>query len=166
MNKTDFKNKLKGVITSAKNQRDNIQELIVAGIEQYEDSGRTTFLSDLLSQTVAVKSLPTVTIKDFIKEHTDLAYRKNKAGEYMFVRADKEAEKVVKLVEVKWYDWKKAKHNNVKEVDHTKLAIKHLKHINNGTHSLQYMSSVLIEAGFTTDQLLKMVDSLSLKQVA
>lgn len=166
MNKTDFKNKLKGVITSAKNQRDNIQELIVAGIEQYEDSGRTTFLSDLLAQTVAVKSLPTVTIKDFIKEHTDLAYRKNKAGEYMFVRADKEAEKVVKLVEVKWYDWKKAKHNNVKEVDHAKLAIKHLKHVNDGTHSLKYMANVLIEAGFTTDQLLNMVDSLSLKQVA
>lgn len=163
MNKTDFKNKLKGVITSAKNQRDNIQELIVAGIEQYEDSGRTTFLSDLLAQTVAVKSLPTVTIKDFIKEHTDLAYRKNKAGEYMFVRADKEAEKVVKLVEVKWYDWKKAKHNNVKDVDHAKLAIKHLKHVNNGTHSLQYMTNVLIESGFTTDQLLKMVDSLQLK---
>jgi hypothetical protein len=165
MNKTDFKNKLKGVITSAKNQRDNIQELIVAGIEQYEDSGRTTFLSDLLAQTVAVKSLPTVTIKDFIKEHTDLAYRKNKAGEYMFVRADKEAEKVVKLVEVKWYDWKKAKHNNVKEVDHKKLAIKHLKAINDGKHSAKYLMETLVESGFTTSQLLKMIDSVSLQAV-
>ena len=165
MNKTDFKNKLKGVITSAKNQRDNIQELIVAGIDQYAESGRTTYLSDLLAQTVAVKSLPTVTIKDFIKEHTDLKYAKNKSGEHQFIRANKDADKQADIPTINWYDWKKAKHNNVKEVDHAKLAIKHLKHVNNGTHSFQYMANVLIEAGFTTDQLLKMVDSVSLTEV-
>ena len=165
MNKTDFKNKLQGVITSAKNQRDNIQQLIVAGIEQYAESGRTTYLSDLLGQTVAVKSLPTVTIKDFIKEHTDLKYTKNRAGEYQFIRANKDNDKLAAIPTINWYDWKKAKHNNVREVDHAKLAIKHLKAVNDGTHSMQYLANVLIESGFTTDQLLKMVDSVSLTAV-
>ena len=160
-----FKSKLSGVIKSASNMRDNIQELIVSGITQYDVDGDTYQLSLMLEQTVAVKSLPTVTIKDFIKEHTDLKYSKNKAGEYQFVRADKSAVKVANIPDINWYDWKKAKHNNVKEVDHKALAIKHLKAVNNGTHSMQYLANVLIESGFTTDQLLKMVDSVSLSSV-
>lgn len=159
-----FKTRLSSFIKSSKTQRDNLDWLIHAGIVQYAYCGRTTYLSNLLNESVAVKSLPTVTIKDFIKEHTDLKVKTDsKTGEMTFVRASKDEAKVATIPNFKWYEWKKAKHNDVKEVDHAKLAIKHLKHINNGTHSLKYMASVLIESGFTTDQLLKMVDSVSLK---
>lgn len=161
-----FKSTLNNELINAKSMRDTFQTLIVSGLEQYLVDGDTYQLTLLISRSVKVKSLPTVTMKDFIKEHTDLKYSKNKAGEYQFIRADKSKEKVCNMPTVTWYDWKKAKHNNVKEVDHAKLAIKHLKHVNDGTHSLKYMANVLIEAGFTTDQLLNMVDSLSLKQVA
>lgn len=164
MSKSVFTKKLNSFLKSAKNQRDQMQWLIEAGVWQYADSGRTTYLSDLLNESVKVKSLPTVTIKDFIKEHTDLKIKTDSKTELMtFIRADKEQPKVATIPSYTWYDWKKAKHNDVKEVDHSKLAIKHLKALNDGTHSFQYLANVLIESGFSTDQLLKMVDSVSLK---
>lgn len=159
-----FNSRLSNFIKSSKTQRDNLDWLIHAGIVQYAYHGRTNYLSNLLNESVAVKSLPTVTIKDFIKEHTDLKVKTDsKTGLMTFVRANKEDSKKAIIPSFKWYEWKKAKHNDVKEVDHAKLAIKHLKAINDGTHSFQYMASVLVESGFTTDQLLKMVDALSLK---
>jgi hypothetical protein len=115
-----FKLKLNGFIKSSLNQRDNCQQLIVEGIAQYKDCGNTSRLTMFLNESVVVKSIPTVTIKDFIKEHTDLVYKPNKAGDYQFVRADKNAEKKAELPTDKWYDWKKAKHNAVKEKDYVK----------------------------------------------
>ena len=115
-----YATKLLGFIKSHTTQRDNCQELIVEGIRQYKESGRTTRLSLFLEKSVAVKSIPTVTIKDFIKEHTDLAYKANKAGDHQFVRADKNADKQADLPEINWYDWKKSKHNAVKEKDYVK----------------------------------------------
>lgn len=116
-----YRAKLTGFIKSQTTQRDNCQELIVEGIRQYKDSGRATRLTMLLTESVAVKSIPTVTIKDFIKEHTDLAFRKmDKSEEYQFVRSDKKADKKAELPEINWYDWKKSKHNSVKEKDYVK----------------------------------------------
>ena len=115
-----YRTKLTGFIKSSTTQRDNCQELIVEGIRQYKESGRTTRLTMFLNESVTVKSIPTVTIKDFIKEHTDLAYKANKAGDHQFVRADKNADKQADLPEINWYDWKKSKHNAVKEKDYVK----------------------------------------------
>lgn len=120
MTDAKYKQVLTGFIKSHTTQRDNCQALIVEGIRQYKDSGRTTRLSLFLEKSVVVKSIPTVTIKDFIKEHTDLAYKPNKAGDYQFVRADKNADKKANIPEEMWYDWKKSKHNAVKEKDYVK----------------------------------------------
>lgn len=161
--KNVFKNKLSNFIRSAKNQRESLQWLIEAGIWQYADSGRTSYLSDLLNESVKVKSLPTVTIKDFIKEYTDLKIKTdNKTGLMTFVRANKDAQKKAVIPNFPWYEWKKAKHNDVKEVDHKKLAIKHLSAINDGTHSAKYLANVFIESGFTTSQLENILLSLQI----
>lgn len=162
----NFKQKLSNFIINAKSQREDLQELIVMALEHFEKTADCVYLTMLMDRTVAVKSIPTVTIKDYIKEHAPVRYVANKEKKHVFT-VDKDSKVELNASPtVTWYDWKKAKHNNVKEVDHAKLAIKHLKHVNDGTHSLKYMANVLIEAGFTTDQLLNMVDSLSLKQVA
>lgn len=166
MNKKQFNSKLNGVITSALNQRDNIQLLIVAGIEQYAESGRTTYLSDMLSRTVAVKSLPTVTIKDFIKEHTDLKYSKNKAGEHQFLRADKNADKLAVTPSEAWYDWKKAKHNNVAEVDYKKRIKNDVKKAIESGVDKQAIVNALIDGGLTTSDLLKLASTTHLSVAA
>jgi hypothetical protein len=160
-----FKSKLNNFIINASSQREELQELIHMALDHLQEKDDTVYLTMLLNRSVKVKSLPTVTIKDYIKAHAPVKYTKNKTGEYTF-KQDKNSKSILNVRPSEtWYDWKKAKHNNVKDVDHTKLAIKHLKAVNNGTHSMQYLASVLIESGFTTDQLLKMVDSVSLAEV-
>lgn len=162
-----FKTKLNSFITNATSQREELQELIHLALDHLKEKDDTGYLTMLLNRSVAVKSLPTVTIKDYIKANAPVKYTKDKAGNHVFSQ-DKKSESVLTVRPTEtWYDWKKAKHNDVKETDHKKLAVKHLKAINNGTHSLSYMMEVLVEGGFTTKQLMSMVDSLdSLKLAA
>ena len=157
--------KLKGFIKSSTTQRDNCQELIVEGIHQYIETGRTARLSAFLAESVAVRSIPTVTIKDFIKEHTNLKYAKNKAGEYMFLK-DSKSTVVNVLPSTLWYDWKKAKHNNVKDVDYCKRLTNDVKKaIEKGT-SQQDMFNALVAGGLSTSQLLKLIDGMDSLQLA
>lgn len=152
-----YNTKLNAFIKSSTTQRDNCQVLIVQGIQQYIDSGRTTRLSMFLSKSVAVKSIPTVTIKDFIKEHTNLKYAKNKAGEYMFLK-DTASEAVNVLPTTNWYDWTKAKHNNVKDIDYAKRLTNDVKKaIEKGT-APQDLFNALLDGGLSTKHLLNMID--------
>jgi hypothetical protein len=152
--------KLNAFIKSSTTQRDNCQVLIVEGIQQYIDSGRTTRLSTFLSKSVAVKSIPTVTIKDFIKSYTNLKYSKNKVGEMMFLKDDKN-DTVSTLPTEMWYDWKKAKHNDVKEVDYAKRLTNDVKKaLEKGTNP-QDLLAALLDGGLTTKQLLNMIDTNS-----
>jgi hypothetical protein len=160
-NMTDkqYNTKLNAFIKSSTTQRDNCQVLIVEGIQQYIDNGRTTRLSTFLSKSVAVKSIPTVTIKDFIKEHTNLKYAKNKAGEYMFIK-DGKSTNANTLPTINWYDWKKAKHNKVKEVDYCKrLTTDVKKALEKGT-SKQDMLNAVLAGGLTTKDILNLIDSI------
>ena len=151
-----YRTKLTGFIKSHTTQRDNCQELIVEGIRQYKESGRTTRLTMFLNESVTVKSLPTVTIKDFIKEHTDLAYRKmDKSDEYQFVRADKKVDKKADLPEINWYDWKKSKHNAVKEKDYVKATADNFKQALKHGISKSQLISGLLGAGLTINDVLE-----------
>lgn len=161
-----FKSTLNNELINAKSMRDTFQTLIESGLDQYLVDGDTYQLTLLINSSVRVKSLPTVTMKDYIKEHTDLKYAKNKAGEYQFIRADKAKEKVCTMPTETWYDWKKAKHNDVKETDHRGLAIKHVKKLMETPHSFKYKAELLIDMGFSTNDLMNMIDSLQLKEVA
>ena len=152
--------KLSAFIKSSTTQRDNCQVLIVEGIQQYMDSGRTTRLSTFLNKSVAVKSIPTVTIKDFIKSYTNLKYAKNKAGEMMFLKDDKSTT-VSTLPTEMWYDWKKAKHNDVKEIDYTKRLTNDVKKALEKGTAPQDLLAALLDGGLTTKQLLNMIDTNS-----
>ena len=152
--------KLSAFIKSSTTQRDNCQVLIVEGIQQYLDSGRTTRLSTFLAKSVAVKSIPTVTIKDFIKSYTNLKYSKNKAGEMMFLKDDKN-ETISSLPTEMWYDWKKAKHNDVKEIDYTKRLTNDVKKALEKGTAPQDLLAALLDGGLTTKQLLNMIDTNS-----
>lgn len=161
-----FKSKLNNFIINATSQREELQELIHMALDHLAEKNDPVYLTMLLNRSVKVKSLPSVTIKDYIKAHAPVKYAKNTSGDYIFIQ-DKKSESVLTVRPTEtWYDWKKAKHNNVHETDHKKLAVKHLKAINNGTHSLSYMMEVLVEGGFTTEQLMNMIDSIDNLQLA
>lgn len=107
----NFNAKLSGLINSAKTQRDNLQALIVFGLLQYRDHGNTTFLSIALNKCIGVKSLPTTTIKDYIKEHANLRWTQLKDKSHGFKKDGSVVE--VKEIQVTWYDWDGGKHNRV-----------------------------------------------------
>ena len=153
-----YNTKLAAFIKSSTTQRDNCQVLIVEGIQQYLDSGRTTRLSTFLSKSVKVKSLPTVTIKDFIKSYTNLKYSKNKAGDYMFLKDDKSTT-ISSLPTENWYEWNKAKHNSVKEIDYTKRLTNDVKKALEKGVAPQDLMSALLDGGLTTKQLLNMIET-------
>ena len=155
-----YKSKLTGFINSHTTQRDNCQTLIVEGIRQYMDSGRTTRLSSFFTKSIAVKSIPTVSILAFIKEHANIAYVKNKAGEYMFKKDDKSDVETSLPTEL-WYDYKKAKHNDVNDIDYKKRFTNSVKQALKHDVSGQAMIEALLDGGLTTKQLLGMIDNNS-----
>ena len=109
-----FKNKLDGFIKSQRTQRDNLQELIVAGLEHYRDHGDTGYLSLLIQRSVGVKSVPTKTITEYIKVHANVRYVKLKDGAYGFQKATKDQPVEVEIPAVVWYEWKGGEHNKPK----------------------------------------------------
>jgi len=160
MNDKQYKTKLTGFINSHTTQRDNCQTLIVEGIRQYMDSGRTTRLSSFFTQSIAVKSIPTVSILAFIKEHANIAYVKNKAGEYMFKKDDK-SNVETSLPSTLWYEHKKAKHNDAKEIDQKKCFANSVKRALKSDLSRQDLLEGLLDGGLTTRELLTMIDNNS-----
>lgn len=103
-NKT-FSTKLRGIVSSALNQRDNIQAVIVSGFEEYNEHGNSGQLSRVLKACVGVKSLPTKVILDYIKAHANVSYIKVKDGTMQFKKSSGETACTVIPFETTWYDW-------------------------------------------------------------
>mgnify|MGYP000338145259 CR=1 FL=1 len=165
MNDKQYKAKLTGFITSQLNQRDNCQVLIVEGLRQYMNGGRTTRLSTFFTQSVAVKSIPTVSILAFIKEHANLKYAENKEGVLMFIKDDK-SEVVNVLPTELWYEHKKAKHNAVKETDYKKKLTNDVKSALKAGTSKADMIAGLLAGGLTISDFLTANDNLQLETIA
>lgn len=110
-----FTRKLQGVIKSAKTQRDNVQELIVAGLVHYsENKGNTAYLTQLARACIGVRSLPTQTITDYIKAHANVGWGKLSDGKSGFRKVgEKGCSAEITLPEVTWYDWEGGNHNRV-----------------------------------------------------
>lgn len=79
----NFATKLAAVVKSATTQRDTIQTLVVFALEHYSSVDKngdvvadSVFLTKLLRDTVAVRSLATGTLKAYIEEHTNLKWTK------------------------------------------------------------------------------------------
>lgn len=101
---SNFNTKLAGFKTSINNQRDNLNDLIVFGIEHYSEHGNTLYLSKVMNTCVGVKALPTQAIKQFIQDHANVAWKKDKAGNMVFKKNGKEV--VAEIPTIKWYDSK------------------------------------------------------------
>lgn len=113
MERKVFNRKLSAVVKSAKTMRGNVQELIVAGLVHYEQHGDTGYLTDLARACKNVRSLPTLTITEYIKAHANVGWGKLKDKQSGFKKVGKEIE--VQMPNVTWFDWEGGTHNEIKE---------------------------------------------------
>lgn len=100
----NFKSKLAGFKNSMLTQRDNLQEFLEFGLLHYKENGNTVYLSQTLNVCVGVKALPTNAIKEYIKEHANVQWKKNKDGDMVFKKVGKQVE--VTMPSVIWYNSK------------------------------------------------------------
>ena len=155
-----FKSKLNNFMNGELSRRDELQELIHMALDHLADKNDPVYLTMLLTRSVSVKSLPTVTIKDYIKANAPVKYAKNKAGDHVFIQ-DKTSESILTVRPTEtWYDWKKAKHNNVRETDYSKRLTTDAKKLIETGKKNEIVSS-LLAAGLTTNDILNMLDSLN-----
>jgi len=106
-----YKRKLNSVLKSAKTQRDNVQELIIAGLEQYSEHGSCNYLTMLVQGCIGVRSLPTRSITAYIQAHANVTWAKLKDGTDGYKKKGKGVE--VSMPDVTWYDWEGNNHNTV-----------------------------------------------------
>lgn len=101
-----FNDKLGAFIRSQTTQRDNLQVLFVAGLEQYQLSGNTIYLTKTLEKCIGVRSLPTASIKEYIKAHANVTWAKSKDGKSNVFKkvGGKGVERKVTLPTVAWYN--------------------------------------------------------------
>lgn len=102
--------KLNGVINSAKNQRDKIQELITSGMAQVDQHGQLTYLSTLVLKTQAVRSINTKAMREYILAHVaNITWSKSaKTGDYQFSKvADKSKKITVTTPTCTWFEYNK-----------------------------------------------------------
>lgn len=102
-----FKTKLSAFVSSQKTQRDKLQALIMFGLNHAaENNGEFTYLSQIMAQTVPLKSVPTAKIKEYVKGHvTNVSYAKNKDGVFMFMKTKKGEPCVFTAPQQTWYDF-------------------------------------------------------------
>lgn len=105
-----FKRKLSGVIRSEKTQRDNIQELIVAGLVHYEQqdangnpTGDSMYLTELVRALQSVQTKKSRTVAAYISEHANLGWGKLKDKKFGFKSVSKGVE--VRMPTQTWYEW-------------------------------------------------------------
>ena len=92
MDRKTFNRKLSGVVKSAKSMRENVQELIVAGLVHFEEHADTGYLTDLVRACQGVRALPTATINEYIQTHANVAWGKLKDGQKGYKKVGKEVE--------------------------------------------------------------------------
>jgi len=112
---TNFKRKLAAFTTSAKRNREAAQEFLEFGLNHYQTHGDCAYLTQFMTGCVGVKSLPTQTLKAYIKAHANIVWTKRADGKMGFRKATKGADVEVKPVTAAWYDWEGATHNKVTE---------------------------------------------------
>lgn len=101
----NFNAKLASFKKSSLSIRDNAQELIVFGLNQYREHGDAGYLSRLIAAANEVKSLPSRTLKEYIKAHANLMYTKGPDKIERFAKVSKSAPIEVTMPEVTWYNW-------------------------------------------------------------
>lgn len=113
INAKNFASKLTTTINSHSTQRDNLNALLVFGLEFYngdhtENSGDTVYLTKVLNACIGVKSLSTIKMKNFIKAHANVSWNKTTDGSMVFKKNKKEAVNVT-MPDIKWYEFENEK---------------------------------------------------------
>jgi len=111
VNSRTFNKVLGSFITSQKKSRDVLQSLIIFGLEQYKEHQNASFLSSIIIKCKGAKSIPTGTVKEYIKAHANVRFVKLSDGTHGFKKDGEVAE--VNTPDMPWYEWEGAKHNNV-----------------------------------------------------
>lgn len=119
MDTKTFNTKLAGIVRSTNTMKDNVQDLINAGLDQYEQHGNTVFLTALVSKLKGTKALPLRTITAYITAQANVKWHsstKDGVKVERYVKANKEEERKVERLGVTWYDWEGGNHNKVSTI--------------------------------------------------
>lgn len=118
----NYNSRLNGYFKSESSRRDTMQAFISFGVLHYGGQtdkgectkGDTTLLSALMKGCVGVKSLPSLTIKDYIKEHANVSFVKTKDGTFVFKKRSKNEDVSIMECLTPWYEWEGGHHNKAK----------------------------------------------------
>ena len=106
-----FGSKLAGFVSSSKNQRQTLQDLIEYGLESYKGHADTSALSKVVNALVGVRTIPSKTIKEYIQDHANVRLVKVKDSSlYVFKKDGKEVK--VTTPEVVWWEHESNKANH------------------------------------------------------
>jgi len=118
----NFNSRLNTFFKGEQARRDVLQSFIVFALHHYagtgdsdkQTKGDTTHLTTIMNGCVGVKSLPSLTIKDYIKEFANVHWVVAKDKTMVFKKISKGEDPTVTIPEVVWYEWEGGKHNKVK----------------------------------------------------
>lgn len=90
----NFKQKLSGVVRSVNTAKTNLQELLVFGLEQYQEHDNNNYLTECVRACIGANALRTSTMKDYIVNATNLTWSKDKNGKPAFKKPKGESASV------------------------------------------------------------------------
>lgn len=108
-----FTDKLTGFTASSKHQREALQDMLLFGLEKYKDHTDTSALSKIINALIGVRTIPSKTIKEYIKDHANVVLKKNtKDGSFVFKKNGETA--VVTMPEAVWWEHESNDKNTAK----------------------------------------------------
>lgn len=115
---SNFNTALKDTISAHTSQRDNLQDLLEFGLKFYNGdilkngvkvaSGDTVYLTKVLNESIGVKSLSTVKMKNFIKAHANVSWLKTTDNSMVFKKIKKQQVEVT-YPTMAWYEFENDK---------------------------------------------------------
>lgn len=100
-----FKATLRGFLSSQKTQRDNLQDCLLYAFDQYGQHSNCVPLTDIITGLNAVKTVPSKTVKEYIKAHANVKLVTDPKDKSLKFKKDGKGDAIVKDVLVTWYDW-------------------------------------------------------------
>ena len=152
----NFNARLSSTLKSAVSLRDNIQGLLIFALVHFREHGDTSYLTKIMNGTIGVKSIPTATIKDYIKNHAPVVWKENKKKDGLLFKKTGECSDTV-IPNKPWYEFSQ-QHQAKKDMDVLAQARSLLKRI---TTSLEAETVKNVEEAKTIRDTLR---SIVLKQ--
>jgi len=100
-----FKTKLASVVKSEATLRGNIQSLTISAVDTFAQHGDTSRIEMLVNASVAMRSVRSNTLKDFIKAHANVKFTPNQNQDGFIVKKIGKGPVEVKPIESDWFDF-------------------------------------------------------------